>query len=136
MAQPAATANYGVSEQGTLVYVTREEAQSRLRSLVWVDRQGREEPLAAPPRSYLYPRLSPDGTRLAISMEDQQADIWVWDLARNTLTRITFNPGADAVSRLDTGRPAAAVQLSCRWTRECVLAGSGRLGVARTACRE
>ena len=93
---PAATANYGVSEQGTLVYVTREEAQSRLRSLVWVDRLGREEPLAAPPRSYLYPRLSPDGTRLAISMEDQQADIWVWDLARNTLTRITFNPGADA----------------------------------------
>ena len=94
-ANPAATANYGVSEQGTLVYVTGEGAQSRLRSLVWVDRQGREEPLAAPPRSYLYPRLSPDGTRLAISIEDQQADIWVWDLARNTLTRITFSPGAD-----------------------------------------
>lgn len=42
------------------------------------------------------PRLSPDGTRVAVSIEDQQDDIWVWDFARETLTRVTFNPGADA----------------------------------------
>ena len=93
----SAAANYGVSDRGTLVYVTDEAARaSSSRRLVWVDRQGREEPLAAPPRSYLYPRLSPDGTRVAVSIEDQQDDIWVWDFARDTLTRVTFNPGADA----------------------------------------
>ena len=90
----SAAANYGVSEEGTLVYLTG-VAPSTRRSLVWVDRQGREEPLAAPPRSYVYARLSPDGTRVALSTTDQQADIWVWELARGTLTRVTFNPDPD-----------------------------------------
>jgi Tol biopolymer transport system component len=63
--------------------------------LVWVDRQGREVPLKAPERSYLYPRISPDGTRVALSIPDQQSDISVWDLARETLTRMTFDPGTD-----------------------------------------
>jgi serine/threonine-protein kinase len=62
---------------------------------VWVDRQGRETPIPAPPRSYSYPRLSPDGTRIAVEVTAQEFDIWVWDLARATLTRVTFDPGAD-----------------------------------------
>ena len=52
---------------GTLVYA---DAQGSLatdaRTLVWVDRAGKEEPVAAPPRAYLQPRLSPDGTRVAL----------------------------------------------------------------------
>ena len=48
------------------------------RTLVWVDRQGQETPLPAPPRSYVYPRLSPDGTRLAFFIGDQELDIWLW----------------------------------------------------------
>ena len=63
--------------------------------LVWVDRQGPRTPIPAPPRPYLYPRLSPDGTRVAVEVVDQERDIWVWDLARPTLTRITFDPGYD-----------------------------------------
>ena len=35
-------------------------------------------------------RFSPDGTRLAVSMGDPQADIWVLDLIRGTRTRLTF----------------------------------------------
>ena len=66
-----------------------------LRTLVWVDRQGRETPIAAPPRAYLYPRLSPDGTRIAVVAQDQEQDLWVWDLGRTTLTRATFDPGID-----------------------------------------
>ncbi len=65
------------------------------RTLVWVDRQGREEPLKAPPRAYMYPRLSPDGTQVALDVRDQENDIWIWDLARETLTRLTFDPGPD-----------------------------------------
>jgi serine/threonine-protein kinase len=92
---PTSSANYGVSRQGTLVYLAGAAIQSLPRTLVWVDREGREEALPVPPRSYLYPRLSPDGTRIAVSIFDQQDDIWVWHLTRRTLTRVTFSPGAD-----------------------------------------
>ena len=40
-------------------------------ALVWVDRDGREESLAAEPDRYSHPRLSPDGTRLAITVDDE-----------------------------------------------------------------
>ena len=62
---------------------------------MWVDRQGRETPLPAPPRSYVYPRLSPDGSRLALHIGDKELDIWLWDLSRPTLTRVTSDPGLD-----------------------------------------
>src|SRR4029434_3269298 len=65
------------------------------RMLVWVDRQGRETPISAPPRAYALPRLSPDGTRVAVAAQDQDIDIWVWDLGRTTLTRVTFDPDFD-----------------------------------------
>jgi serine/threonine-protein kinase len=63
---------------------------------VWVDREGREEPLPVPPRQYQFPRLSPDGTRAAVSTLDEEQDLWVWDLRRATLTRLTFEPGVDS----------------------------------------
>jgi Tol biopolymer transport system component len=48
--------------------------------------------LAAPPRSYVAPRLSPDGTRLAVNIQDQDSDFWIWDFSRQKLTRLTFGP--------------------------------------------
>jgi len=91
-------ADFRVSRQGTLVYVPGgSNAQGGVaRSLVWVSRQGREEPIGAPPRTYAFPRLSPDGTRLALDIREQENDIWIWDLGRRTLTRLTFDPGVDA----------------------------------------
>ena len=91
--------NYAVAADGTLVYVdmpgTASSAGFSDRTLVWVDRAAREEPLAAPPRAYMQPRLSPDGTRIAVYIQDQEQDTWMWDLRRATLTRLTFAPGAD-----------------------------------------
>jgi serine/threonine-protein kinase len=85
-----------VAASGTLVYVAGGLAGGAApRSLVWVDRQGREEPLPAPPRAYMYPRLAPDGTRVAVFSNDQEQDLWVWDIRRTTLTRLTFEPGFD-----------------------------------------
>ena len=84
-----------VAANGTLVYVPGRGGAGAQRSLVWVDRMGREEPLAAPVRTYFYPRLSPDGTRVALDIRDQEQDIWIWDLARETLTRVTFDPAVD-----------------------------------------
>ncbi len=67
-----------------------EAAEGRRSVLVWVDRQGREQLLPAEPRAYEYPRISPDGQRVALDLRDQQADVWVWEFARSALTRLTF----------------------------------------------
>jgi serine/threonine-protein kinase len=85
-----------VAGDGTLAYVSGRVAGTS-RTLVWVDRQGRETPIPAPPRAYVYPRLSPDGTRVAVSTGDQELDLWVWDLRRTTLTRATADPGLDTL---------------------------------------
>jgi serine/threonine-protein kinase len=88
-----ATANYGVSVSGSLVYVADTGGRFGRLTLVWVDRQGKEEGLNVPERSYFYARLSPDGTRIALDIRDQDNDIWTWDIARQSLARLTFDPG-------------------------------------------
>ena len=91
-------ANFALSRGGTLVYVPgggATGAGGAQRSLVWVTRQGREEVIKAPPRAYTFPRISPDGTRVALDIRDQENDIWIWDTGRQTLTRLTFDPGND-----------------------------------------
>ena len=97
----SAAAQFSVANNGLLVYAPAESfapvvtGVATLRTLVWVDRQGQEEPLPVPPRGYAYPRLSPDGTRVALDVRDQEADIWIWNLARPALSRFTFVPGLD-----------------------------------------
>jgi serine/threonine-protein kinase len=90
-------ASFAISPNGTLVYVPGDAngPQGGRLSLVWVDRQGREEPIDAPPRAYMYPRISPDGARVALDVRDQENDIWIWDLKQKTFDRLTVNPGAD-----------------------------------------
>ena len=98
LAKASGGANYAVSRQGRLVYMPGAVAETRLGSLVWVDRKGHEEPIAVPPRAYATPRLSPDGTRVALSIADQgNNEIWILDLARDELRRLTFSPGMDSM---------------------------------------
>ena len=88
-------AAFDFSDSGSLVYVSG-RAQTEQRGLVWVDRQGREDALSAPPASYESARLSPDGRYVALEVRDSEnADVVVYDLARDTPTRLTFDPGAD-----------------------------------------
>jgi serine/threonine-protein kinase len=57
-----------------------------------VDRRGKEEPISAAPYDYRAPRISPDGKKLALTIfKDQKSDIWIWDLERETTTRLTLN---------------------------------------------
>lgn len=84
-----------LSANGTLVYASGGSGPSPARTLVWADRNGGEQPLRAPPRAYEYARLSPDGLRIALDIRDQQNDIWVWNIARETPTRLTFDPVLD-----------------------------------------
>jgi eukaryotic-like serine/threonine-protein kinase len=46
--------------------------------------------LATPARAYRGPRLSPDGRRVAVTIEEQESQVWLYDLSRETLTRLTF----------------------------------------------
>jgi eukaryotic-like serine/threonine-protein kinase len=86
---------FAVARDGSLAYrPSTSNAQAR-RTLVWVDRQGREEPITAPVRAYVHLRISPDGTRIALDTLDQDRDIWFWDFGRQTLTRVTSDPGRD-----------------------------------------
>jgi Tol biopolymer transport system component len=86
-------AEYDVTESGMLAFVPG-NARAPVRSLAWVDRAGIAKTIPAPPRVYNAPRLSPDGKQLAVQINDDGAlAIWVYDFARNTLTRLTFGPG-------------------------------------------
>ena len=77
-----------VSETGVLAYrVAPTNAQTEL---VWVDRKGVEQTLPAPPHAYRNPRLSPDGQRVAITIDELGSQEWLLDIGRGTLTRVTF----------------------------------------------
>jgi len=82
-------AQFSISDTGSLVYVpgANQGTQSRL---VWVSRNGTEQVLTAPPHSYLFPRLSTDGRRVAVSIVEQESQTWLYDLSRETLSRFTF----------------------------------------------
>ena len=69
----AAGAYYAVSQAGTLAYVPATATPDPPRTLVWLDRKGTETPLNAPPRPYRTVRLSPDGHRIAVAINDQRA---------------------------------------------------------------
>ncbi|MEP7326987.1 MAG: protein kinase [Gemmatimonadota bacterium] len=78
-------AKASLSETGALAYVTG-SASSRL---VLVGANGAVRALAAEPRDYDSPRFSPDGKRIAVAINTQPPDIWVYDIAPGTLTRLT-----------------------------------------------
>jgi serine/threonine-protein kinase len=87
---------FDVSQTGMLVYGDFAAAGNLLRrAMVWVDRKGSEEPIGAPYRAYAYPRISPDGSRVAIDLRDEGYDIWIWDFNRRSLSRITSDPAQD-----------------------------------------
>ncbi len=93
--------SFAVSNGGTLVYTlqTSSEAPFPASTLVWVDREGKEEPIAAPPKIYSYPKVSPDGTRVALTISiGGKPNIWTWNLVRKTLTRLTFGEKGDIQS--------------------------------------
>ena len=80
--------NVAASDSGSLIYVTNEEV-SGFRSAVWVDREGQEDPLRIPEGPYNYPRVSPDGRQVAISSSAEEVDIWLHDIDRGGLQRLT-----------------------------------------------
>jgi eukaryotic-like serine/threonine-protein kinase len=86
--------HYSFSSTGSLVYVPGSVRAAQLK-LVWVDRKGTEQPIAAPAHNYVLPKVSPDGHRVAVGIEEGDGQIWVYDLGRDTLSRLTFEGGTN-----------------------------------------
>ena len=88
MSRNTGVANFDVSATGDLAYVPG-VCEGGARTLVWVDRDGKVEPLPLGPKSYLHPRLSPDDRRMAIEVEGPNHDLYVYDFDRGVFANIT-----------------------------------------------
>jgi len=89
---PFRTAQFAVSNTGSLVYISGPASSEAKYSLVYVDRNGNVEPLKLPAESYGHPRISPNGKRLAYDIDNgNDAAIWIYDLSgANAPRRLTF----------------------------------------------
>ena len=104
---------WAISDEGTLVrapgnpysyFEPIDQLSLPQNTLVWVDRDGNEEPLAVDPDNYTGLRISPDKTKVALVVGPAnpwnpawgQSDIWILDLIRGPMTQLTFFEGTDA----------------------------------------
>ncbi len=96
VAASSASGLLALSADGTLVYESNQISKVD-RSLDWMTRDGRTSALSAKKVNWSNPRFSPDGQRLAITIRDaDQEDIWLYDLASDNRTQLTFDPAFDA----------------------------------------
>ena len=88
-----------ISGSGTLVYTLEAPTEAGgAQTLVWVNREGKEEALEVPPNNYGQPKISPDGKRIALAVGPvENEDIFVWDIIRKTMTRLTFDKSEEMV---------------------------------------
>jgi serine/threonine protein kinase/Tol biopolymer transport system component len=94
-------ASFAVAENGALIYVPGGYA----RTLVRVDRNGRRTALLNERRGFRLPQVSPDGTRVAITIDPRPSQIWVYDIVRQVgLPLVTDGHSFQKVWTPDGGR--------------------------------
>jgi Tol biopolymer transport system component/DNA-binding winged helix-turn-helix (wHTH) protein len=125
-------AEFDVSSSGTLVY-RRGAAPRTVPS--WLYTSGRIQPLLATTGNYFGPRLSPDGSRLALSvLKDGNTNLWVYDLNRETWNRLTSEDGPESLPTWTPDGEFLVFQSrnTLAWTRSD---GSGKVEHAAGVCR-
>jgi eukaryotic-like serine/threonine-protein kinase len=80
---------FGVSRNGTLVFQPG-TLTSFQRNLLWVERSGKATPITPEVKPYASPAISPDGRQIALTLESSSFDVWIYDLGRDTLTKVSF----------------------------------------------
>ena len=134
-------AQFAISPEGTAVYVNGAQKENG-RTLVWVDRDGNVQPLAAPPHAYDALRLSPDGRTLAAVIDGPPEQIWTYSIPDNRLTQFTSDGGFAPVWSGDGTRiffsaprngPPALFARSISSTIEQRLTRSGRVELAQSS---
>lgn len=84
---------FSVSNNGTLAYRIGTGPQTLL---TWFDAQGRTSNTIGDPGNYFNPAISPDGSRIAVTVANTtDRDIWILDAKRGISTRFTFDPHLD-----------------------------------------
>ena len=115
---------FAVSSSGTLIYATGGTSRSLEGSWVWVDRTGAAQPVEAIPAGpYLFPRLSPDGQKVAVRAGTP--DVWVYDVLRGAPTRLTFEGGSHPIWSPDGKRLAFTVMTDGVSNLHVIDAGGG-----------
>ncbi len=82
------SAKMSFSRTGMLLYRSREIDASRV-VILWLDAEGKSQPLLDKPGLFVSPRFSPDGRRLAVANEDEKSGVWIYDIRRDTLSPLT-----------------------------------------------
>jgi hypothetical protein len=90
---PTGIAHYAMSEDGTLAYV-RGNVDAPV-DLVVLGRAGESRVLPNSTGNSFFPRVSPDGTRIAVQRgRGPQANIWIYDIGRAQWRQLTTAGGA------------------------------------------
>ncbi|MGH9487036.1 MAG: protein kinase domain-containing protein [Terriglobales bacterium] len=84
---------FSIAGNGTLVYVPA-GPETSMHVMVWVDPSGRQQPIPAAALPYEYPRLSPDGSKVAVNTEGAKSEIWIYDFATGVLSQLTSSPSS------------------------------------------
>ena len=91
----AGGAQFAVSDSGALVFLSGGSQLPPL-PIAWLGKDGQTRPLRQTPALYFVIAFSPDGQRLAMDIRDgDEADIWIYEWARDAMYRLTSNPGRD-----------------------------------------
>jgi eukaryotic-like serine/threonine-protein kinase len=85
-------AQVAISQTGTLVYAAG-GSRTAERQLLWVDRSGAPRAASERTASFWRPRISPDGKRVAVTIDAPFSKLWVLDAERGTFTRASDVPG-------------------------------------------
>jgi serine/threonine-protein kinase len=91
MSQNSRSSQFTCSDDGSLAYIPVLTRSTELKP-VWVDKEGTTQPLSITPRNYHSVRISPDGARIAFTIQEGDSqDIWIYDLSHPTLIPLTSN---------------------------------------------
>ena len=89
-------AQFAVSANGTLVYLPGQSVTSGA-VIHWMERDGKTTPLRDTLANWSNLQFAPDGRRLAMQIAAPgPSDIWVYEWARETITRLTSDPAFDS----------------------------------------
>jgi eukaryotic-like serine/threonine-protein kinase len=120
---------FSASQNGLLVF--RSGASDADRELVWMDRAGKRLGVVGKPGAFREFAVSPDEKTLAVMVGNfSQSDIWLEDMGRGVLSRVTFRAGVnrDPMWSPDSGRVVFAAQAPGTYTADIYRKLSGGNG--------
>jgi Tol biopolymer transport system component len=86
--EPSGAGQFDFSDTGTFIYRSGKTSDAGIYPVVWLDHEGKTQPLLAKPGKYATPRFSPDGRYLALAMDN---GIYTYDIQRDALSRLTLD---------------------------------------------